>query len=143
MSARSRFILTILAVASLIAAYSVEAQQMKAPKLHSDWRVEDVSARGIPDGAQITLRFDADGRVSGGAGCNRYFATYAQDGKGLTIGPLGMTRMACVPALMEIEQRFAAALSQVGAAEFDDSGALILTDASGAPLVTARRIQSN
>lgn len=63
-------------------------------------------------GSKITVSFGADGKVTGAAGCNRYFASYKQNGGKLTIGPPGATRMFCAdPAgLMEQEQSFLAAL---------------------------------
>lgn len=143
MSARTGFIGGIMGIAALIAAWSVDAQHMQAANLRAEWRVEDIAARGIPDGAEITIDFAADGRIAGRGGCNRYNGAYRLQGTALTIGPLAMTRMACVPALMEVEQRFASALAQVGAARIDDSGALILSDATGAAVITARRVQSN
>lgn len=63
-------------------------------------------------GTEITADFGSDGRVSGNAGCNQYFASYAVDGKAIEIGPAGTTRMFCAdpPGVMERESEYLAAI---------------------------------
>ena len=81
---------------------------------------------------QITVAFNA-ARISGVAGCNRYFAgvTESEDG-GLTIGPVGSTKMACPSPVMQVEDRYFRTLQQVSrfsvvsgqlALTYQDSGA--------------------
>lgn len=48
----------------------------------------------LPAGVEITAQF-ADGRVSGSAGCNKYFADYTVDGDKLTVSGVGSTKMFC------------------------------------------------
>ena len=67
------------------------------------------------------LGFAAGGRLAGGAGCNRYFGSYALSGEGLRLSPRGATQMACAPRAMEDERRFMAAAASV-------SGFAITTD---------------
>jgi heat shock protein HslJ len=64
----------------------------------------------VPEGVEITAAFD-NGRISGSAGCNRYFAEIkAPNPYALAIGPAGATRMACPPPQMEAEDRYLRAL---------------------------------
>lgn len=64
----------------------------------------------VAEGLSITAAFDGD-RISGFAGCNRYFATIqAPTPYELTVGPAGSTRKACPPPQMEAEDRFLKAL---------------------------------
>ena len=58
---------------------------------------------GFGDGDKRFIQFGADGRVSGHAGCNRFFGSYQEGGGRLLIGQLGMTRMMCPPTDMERE----------------------------------------
>ena len=44
---------------------------------------------------EITAYFDADGMVTGNAGCNQYFAEYTTDNNTITIGQPGSTMMFC------------------------------------------------
>ncbi len=59
--------------------------------------------------------------VSGNSGCNNFAGTYTlQDGK-LKLGPLAMTMMACIDNdIMQTEQRFAQALSELNRYEITD-----------------------
>ena len=52
---------------------------------------------------------EADGRVAGLAGCNRFSGGYHVDGATLSLGPLMATRMACPPPLDALEQSLFAA----------------------------------
>jgi heat shock protein HslJ len=63
------------------------------------WRLtsftnESGSASVLP-GTAITAVFGADGKVTGSAGCNNYFAGYQLSGNGIKIGPVGSTLMWC------------------------------------------------
>jgi heat shock protein HslJ len=70
---------------------------------------------GVLAGSQLTVEFDADGGLSGSAGCNRYTATYAAQEQSLSIGPAASTRMMCAePAgVMEQEAQFLKTLETV------------------------------
>ena len=70
------------------------------------WQVEDVAGGGIVDNANVTLNFSADGRVTGMAACNSYFAGYETDDNGaLTTNAIGSTKKMCPPALMDLEDQ--------------------------------------
>lgn len=76
-----------------------------------------------------TLEFRS-GRISGKAGCNTYFATYAQNDDKLNLSQAGSTMMACPPDIMAQEQAYLQALNTV--ASFESTGTqLTLKDASG------------
>jgi heat shock protein HslJ len=58
-------------------------------------------------GTEITLALDADGKIAGTGGCNRYFGTYESGAGGIvSFGAIGSTRMACPTEIMDQEQRF-------------------------------------
>lgn len=65
----------------------------------------------LPD-TSVTLMF-ADGRISGSANCNTYFADVTQSGSELNFGPIGSTRMACPEPIMQQENNFLAAMATV------------------------------
>lgn len=95
------------------------------------WQIEDIDEAGIVDRSMITLQFPGEGRVAGSTGCNRYFGTVSIDGDRLSFSQLGSTRRACVPALMNQEQRFLEVIQSVSSYRIEDSGTLILRDDSG------------
>jgi len=58
------------------------------------------------DGQETFVQFQADGGIIGYAGCNRFFGNYVATDSTLDVGPLGATRMACAPELMDREMAF-------------------------------------
>lgn len=93
------------------------------------WRL--VAMDGIPrSGPSVpTLAFDAQG-LSGDTGCNRYFAEALLDGSDLELGPIGVTRRACAPELMDVEARFLELLA--GADELRVDPEFLVVEVEGA-----------
>ena len=81
--------------------------------------------------AQITATF-ADGRITGAAGCNDYFASYEIETETLSIGEIGSTDMACDEERNQREAEFLAALADVAGYETNQT-TLTLTNAEGEP----------
>lgn len=87
-------------------------------------RVDDLNAN--PHGA--TLEFEG-ARASGYTGCNRWFASVAQDGEELRFSAVGMTRMACTAGVQSATERsFLGAIAATRYAHYDQT-ALVLLDA--------------
>jgi putative lipoprotein len=104
------------------------------------WLAEDIGGGGVIDTAQSTFAITADGAVSGSGGCNRLTGRARIDGQAVGIGPLATTRKACVPALMDQERKFLAALEATRAYRFDGA-VLRFLDASGAELVRFTKLR--
>lgn len=103
----------------------------------SSWTLTDLNGAAPIAGDLPTLAFDAAGQAAGSAGCNRYFGTFTEDGAAVTFGPLGSTKMACAPEVMQQETTFLQLLGD--AASFAVAGdTLTLTTGSGATLVFTR-----
>ena len=116
------------------------AETNPAGLMGSTWLVVDIGGRGVIDDAQTTITFEAEGRVAGSGGCNRYFGSVTIKGDAITFGKLGSTMMACVPALMDQEQRFLNALAATRSYRFDDPGhKLVFLGEDGALLVRRAR----
>lgn len=49
----------------------------------------------LADNGAITIKFSAEGRVSGSGGCNSYGGDYTAHGKKLSFSPLISTKRAC------------------------------------------------
>jgi len=83
---------------------------------------------------EITIEFQ-DGEFGGNAGCNNYFGSYEVEGGGLAFGPMGSTMMACLPAVMEQEVQYLAALGNLASYQvvggelqmMDGDGEIVLT----------------
>ncbi len=62
------------------------------------WRVEgyaDSQRDLVKPRARIDLTFDPQGRISGFDGCNHYLSGFVRSGQSLSLGPIGVTSMAC------------------------------------------------
>lgn len=98
----------------------------------SSWQVEAMGGTAIIAGHEPQLNFDADGRINGTTGCNRFFGSYTQTGSVLTFSGTGMTKMACMAeGVMEQETAFGAILSGEARAETDAQGNLIIRGEDG------------
>ena len=104
---------SIAAAALVLPMASASAQGASTGIDGTAWLVEDIAGRGVIDRAQTTISFDAPGRVSGSTGCNRYTGVATLEGEALRFGQLATTRRACVPALMDQEQKFIRAMQDV------------------------------
>ncbi len=87
-----------------------------------------------PD-SEITAQFQA-GEVRGNAGCNSYFGNYELQGSNLTVGPLGMTEMYCMPEeLMTQEADYLAALQSAASFQISD-GQMQIANGDAEPVLT-------
>ena len=103
-----------------------------------EWLVEDIAGRGVIDYARTTMTFGTDGQVSGETSCNRYFAGFKVKGTQLQIGEVGVTKRACVPAVMDQEMRFLNAINAVSSYHIDSAGMLVLSTGSGVSIKASR-----
>lgn len=91
-----------------------------------EWRIVEVMAASLPDGAEASLRFSPGGGLSGRAACNRFMGRYALSGEGLRLETGGMTMMACPEPVMEAERAILDALGRTDRFDFDEAGRLLL-----------------
>lgn len=76
------------------------------------WRLTDFVKADIPTSGQTNLTFTKDQhRVSGSAGCNRYFGNYERQDNRLRFLQIGATKMQCMN--MTEENHFFKAIQQV------------------------------
>ena len=151
---KSLTIITVIMILSLLAcqqdkgeksstASKPQAKPVEKILSGTVWLVEDIAGRGVIDNAQATIRFEADARVSGRTGCNRFNGTATIEGNKVTFGPLATTRRACVPALMDQEKRFLKAVGEVRSFTVDENGLLHLKDANSETLLRLSRLEDH
>jgi heat shock protein HslJ len=95
----------------------------------------------IISGSTVTAIFGADSRVSGSAGCNRYFGAYTSTvaKRNINIVQVGLTRMMCQPAdAMVQEGNFIKALKATTSYQIAGQH-LTLSKADGSLAVTLKR----
>lgn len=102
-----------------------------------DWMIARLNGKPVMTSAPIVLRFDENGQISGNASCNAYTASGTIEDSILTIGPIALTRKACMPKVMEQEAFFLDLMENVSQMQIDETGLLTMTSDWGETL-TAR-----
>lgn len=109
--------------------------------VESNWEVNGIYVNGNkitpPDDQKANMLFMKDFKISGDAGCNKYFGSYKADGKNLKFDGIGMTRMLCPN--MNFENAFTTNLDSVSTYQITDV-TLILKDNSGNNLIELNQI---
>jgi heat shock protein HslJ len=123
-----------------VAVYKAQVMQVEG----TAWTVTGINngkggVASLVADTNVTIEFGAEARASGTAGCNRYTAGYTADKGALTFAPAAATRMMCAaPGVMEQEQAFLQALTQVTTMHMEGDR-LDLRAADGALMISARR----
>ena len=108
------------------------------------WTLTGYVAEGTPrqvvNGSMVTLEFGDDGRISGSAGCNHYFAGYGMKGTAITIGQAGSTMMYCAEAGVMDQESAYLALLQKAASVTAVNDSLAFSDANGIKILSFARI---
>ena len=76
------------------------------------WQPVYIGAEAVPPDAGLHVRFGLDGSIKGHSGCNTFFGSLEKSESGVTVGPLGSTRMACPEPIMSRESAFHDALQR-------------------------------
>ena len=102
--------------------------------------VPDGTSRQILNDTTVTLAFGSDGKITGSAGCNHYFADYTLKGAAITIGQAGSTEMYCTaPGVMEQESVYLATLIRAASGTATNDR-LTLADAKGTAILSFTKI---
>ena len=75
-----------------------------------EWRPLTVGTESVPADSGMYVKFEEDGSIRGHGGCNSFFGNLQQSDSGVTVGPLGATKMACPEPIMQRETDFLNAL---------------------------------
>ena len=103
-----------------------------------------VDLEGVPPESEkpVTLRVEADGKLGGFSGCNRYFGQWTEQDGRVSFGPMGSTRMACPEPAMALETRYLGAMGRVAGRRFED-GDLLLLDESDRSILRFVPVESD
>jgi heat shock protein HslJ len=83
------------------------------------YTLEQLDTTNIGD--DLTLEFDPKtNRISGFAGCNRFFGTYSTNENTISLSELGATRMMCQEEVNKIEQKLFQTLAQINRFELSN-----------------------
>ena len=110
------------------------------PLVGTTWRLDSFytadAVSSVISGTTITAVFEEDGRVTGSAGCNTYFARYNFSGNLLSISTIGTTKMHCsAPGVMQQESIYLALLGKITTFTIEGER-MSVADAKGATLLS-------
>ena len=88
--------------------------------INTSWRLEMIGNKKLSNGTRSTLEFSKNNRISGMAGCNRYFGSYELNDKGFKVGKIGLTKMICPEPLMRHENNYISIISNATGVRFSD-----------------------
>ena len=129
-----RKLIALMALAVLLVGCS--SSPAAGPALDgTQWVLVTLEGEPPLPGTPPSAEFSGD-QISGSAGCNHYFGTYAISGSEITISDVARTEMYCMDpeGVMDQEEAFVAALAS--AADYRLSGArLELLDATGSVIL--------
>ena len=125
-------------------AYQAVAEYLLAKRtdlaLIGEWRIESIGDSGDFDSDANEFVVMQGGRVAASVGCNRMMGSLRTDAGRVLMGEMARTRMACEPALSDLEDRFLRSLKDVQSYEIDVTGRnLTFLDTQGVILMALSR----
>ena len=136
---KPKVLLIFFALFFIAACSQTKMLRMGVEEFHyTDWVLEEINGSPVIDRVQSTIRFQANERIVGWGGCNRYFANFRSGFKSFEVGPIGSTRRVCPPVVMDQEERFFAALQKSRSIRMEGTHLVIDSEASAKPLKFSR-----
>jgi heat shock protein HslJ len=115
-----------IGLGALLALTPLTLPAAPQPPADSRWVLTDIASLDSIDPSITRIEVDAEGNISGTAGCNRLHATRDKN----RYSEIGVTRKHCEEYRMRQEEAFLAALRETADWEMDE-GRLILRDRKG------------
>lgn len=125
--------ISVVLIVSLLAACSMQPEKSFQEELIGSWHIEMIKNRAVVDFSAASLRFNAEGKLSGNASCNGLSSSYSIDGNKVNLNEGAITRKMCLDALMEQEGRMLAAMKEVRTARIE--GAMLYLEGEGGELI--------
>lgn len=117
-----------------------EGDKASQNTLTGQWQLVELMGHPIKAEKAPNLEFNEEGRVSGFAGCNRFFGDVEVKGLSIHFGQLGATMMACPD--MQIESKFMQVLEKADNYSLGNDS-LSLNKARMAPLARFERVKAD
>lgn len=103
-----------------VASAANQTDIMTTERISGTYTLEQLNTTIVTD-FKLTLEFDAKtNKISGFAGCNRFFGTYTTDNNAMSISELGATRMMCQEEANNIELNMFQTLAKVNGFELSN-----------------------
>ena len=129
-----RLVLVVSSMKEVKATSQSESAKVPLTLTGTEWLLEDLGGAGVIDNIQATLAFPEAEKTAGNGSCNRFFGPAVITGSTIKLGPLGLTRMACTPAVMNQEAKYVDALQAAERFEWKEPYLLIYCKGFEKPL---------
>lgn len=124
---------------SLGACHGIGGVAPTDERLQSVWRVTTLANEPIPTAIRAHIEFSEPPRLTGNAGCNRFFGIYEYRSGDLNVDEaLGASKMLCSPSVMAVENQLLRFLPRSRQLQLEDDR-LELRDSEGTLLISAQR----
>lgn len=104
-----------------------------------EWRIIEIGSTPVLAGTAPSIAFFDDHAFAGNASCNRFQGTFKLTGESLRFEKFSRTLMACATDVLLQEDVLIEQFKALQSFDIRSDGALILKDAKGGTLVTARK----
>lgn len=107
--------------------------------LFQKWQLTTLNEKlaGYDPAKPLYIEFnEADSRISGSGGCNRFFSTFKKEGSALSFNPIVSTKMYCGEEVTSLEADFLAALSKTTSYKLEKDTLILLNGDDGTATFT-------
>lgn len=111
------------------------SQEVSAALTDKEWQVLRLNERSLPSIDRPTIVFSRDGTITGRAGCNAYTGRFTMKNGNFAVSRLSLSRKACSPALMDLEDAFVRTLGSVMSLVINTDGTITLVGDDAALMI--------
>lgn len=136
---KSKVLLIIIALFLMAACSQTKRLRMGVEEFqNTDWALVEIDGSPVKDRVLSTIRFQANERIVGWGGCNRYSANFRSGFKYFEVGPITSTRRTCPAVVMDQEERFFTVLQKSHSIRMEGTHLVIDSEATQKPLKFGR-----
>ena len=133
----SAFLLSLLLAAGCGSKepVNVDLDSLKKELTEKTWYCQQIFNREVHGDNPLTLKFMADGTVTGSGGCNEFKSTYTLAEGGIGFGPFTSTEKSCGAAADEQEYTYLSYLARIHKFILDGDELELFTESEAEPML--------
>ena len=117
------------------APVNVDMDTVKKALTEKTWYCQQIFQREVQGDNPLTLKFMADGTVTGSGGCNEFKSTYTLAGDGIGFGPINATEKSCGAAADEQEYTYFSYLPRISKFKLEGDELGLYTESEVKPMI--------
>jgi putative lipoprotein len=114
---------------------SVDVDSVKKTLTEHTWYCQQIFSREVHGESPLTLKFMADGTVTGSGGCNEFKSTYTLAAEGIGFGPFTSTEESCGAATDEQEYTYLSYLARIHKYKLEGDELEFYTESEAKPML--------